>query len=459
MKENGFPERLKALLQQKQLTLAQVAKGIGTSAPSVHRWTRGGEIEYANLRTLADFLDVNWVWLRYGEDAINDLQDTLPANGAMSDLRRKYLGQIMASEARMNLAQEMAHIVTWEWNVLTGELTASPNAAQIFGSPLEAVRPQLLPFETLPLAELLAQYEHHNQPHERDFSLPPHGGAEERWFASRSQLQFDPQQRPCSIVGVCIDVTQRKHMEAALERSEYLMRKIIEIIPVGLWIADHNGRITTANPEAERIWGGAKFVDLEHYGEYQGWWESSGEKVGSDGWTLARAVREGEASRGEIVNIEAFDGKRRTIIMSAIPLLDVNNAIIGAIEVNQDITELKQAENKLGMNVENWHTIFEQPLLGIAYFSSHETGLQANHRFCELLERSAENLASETPDKLLDQETNGVLAQRITAAQLGTTATFELQARTRSGHNIQLLCLRDGARTGIHTLLFAIRVA
>jgi transcriptional regulator with XRE-family HTH domain len=53
MQKNNFSMRLKTLLKQKQLTLAEVAKAINMSAPSVHRWTRGGEIEYENLRALA----------------------------------------------------------------------------------------------------------------------------------------------------------------------------------------------------------------------------------------------------------------------------------------------------------------------------------------------------------------------------------------------------------------------
>lgn len=455
----GFPDRLTALLKQKQLTLAQVAKEIGTSAPSVHRWTRGGEIEYANLRTLSDFLEVNWVWLRYGDAAINDLQENQPDNGTMTDLRRKYLSEILESEARMNLAQEMAHIVTWEWNVLSGELTVSPNAANIFGMSMEEVRPALIPFETLPLDELIIQYNNHDHPLERDFSLHQSGGDAERWFASRSQLQLDAQQRPSRIVGVCIDVTQRKQTEAALERSEHLLRKVIEIIPVGLFIADQNGRIATANPEATRIWGEAKLVDLDHYSEYKGWWESSGEEVGSEGWTLARAVQNGETSLGEIVNIEAFDGEQRTIIMSAIPLLDAKNRIMGAIEVNQDITDIKRTEKELRNSMGNWRTFFEQPLVGIAYFNTEEGILQANHRFSELLGQNTAELSAEKLENLLDPESGKTLQKCIASAQHRTVTTFRLQAQSRSkkpgASNFQLFCIHDSTDTkNIKTLFF-----
>lgn len=339
-----FSDRLTLLLKQKQLTLAQVANAVGKSVPSIHRWTRGGEIDYENLRALASFLEVNWIWLRYGDEAIEELRDSVSSNESIANERREYLGKIMENEARMNLAQDMAGIVTWEWNVLTNEFTGSPNLEQVFGLPITRVRPHLLPFDALGIADLIQRFSASPLAREWDFNLPQSGGEEDRWFVSRAKLLYDAQNRPNKIVGVSIDITERKQMQKALEKSEYILRKVIETIPVGLWIADQNGRITMANPEAERIWGGAKLVNLEHYGDYKGWWEDTGKEVGSDGWTLARAVKHGEVSKGEIVNIKAFDGAERTIIMSAIPLLNENNKIIGAIEVNQDITAIKDAK-------------------------------------------------------------------------------------------------------------------
>ena len=110
----------------------------------------------------------------------------------------------------------------------------------------------------------------------------------------------------------------------------------------------------------QRIWGGAKYVGLEQYGEYRGWWEKDGKELGSEGWTLARAVKHGETSQPEVVNIEAFDGKQRTIIMHATPLRNAENNIIGAIEVNQDITELKNTERTLMTSLAQWQAVFDQ---------------------------------------------------------------------------------------------------
>src|SRR5690606_475417 len=153
--KNGFGERLKALLKQKSLTQGQVALAVGTSIPSVNRWTKGGEIEYENLRSLADFLEVNWVWLRYGDEAIESLQAVEPEKNVMKDLRREYLNQILENEARMKAALEMAQIINWEWNVLTGTVSCSENASELFGVTIEHLPNCMMPFTQLPIEQII----------------------------------------------------------------------------------------------------------------------------------------------------------------------------------------------------------------------------------------------------------------------------------------------------------------
>ncbi|MFT7414446.1 MAG: transcriptional regulator with XRE-family HTH domain, partial [Methylophagaceae bacterium] len=309
MQKNGFADRLKILLKQKALTQSQVAMAAGTSVPSVNRWTRGGEIEYDNLRTLADYLEVNWVWLRYGSEAISSLQESMSDDSAVSDTRREYLSQIMESEVRMKSAFEMAEIVHWEWNVLTGKLTYSDNALSIFGQTPNNLRSTLLPFTDLSLEALIELFSKH-EPYQWDFLYEQNNSKPPRWFASRGKLIFDLLHRPIKIIAISAEITKRKLAEKALERSEYMMRKIIETIPVGLWVADETSQIYIANPEVKRIWGGAKYVKLKDYGQYKGRWEKTGKKVGAADWTLARAVTSGETSKPEVVNIEAFDGEK-----------------------------------------------------------------------------------------------------------------------------------------------------
>lgn len=389
-------------MEQKKLTLAQVAQAIDTSPPSVHRWTKGGEIEYDNLLALANFLDVNWIWLRYGDEAIRSATTAVPESETESDLRREYLDRIMLNEARMKTALEMAQIVNWEWNALTGTLTFSENAESVFGKRPEAIKEKFAPFASLPLEELIKLFANQNT-YLWDFKIEV---AEfgEQWFASRAKLILDSQNIPLRVIGVTADITERKKAEFALERSEYMMRKIIETIPVGLWGADENGVINLANPEVVRIWGGAKYVGLDNYGLYKGTWEKDGKALTKDDWTLARAVKTGESSDAEVVNIEAFDGESRSIIMYATPLLNHDGKVIGAIEVNQDITDLKQTERRLRKSHEQLQLLYQQNSFGIAAFN--ESGIQrVNDKLASLSKIKGQEIKDLPLTEVFDNET------------------------------------------------------
>lgn len=148
-------------------------------------------------------------------------------------------------------------------------------------------------------------------------------------------------------VAVHEDVTARKKAEDALREREALLASILEVLPVGLWIIDPQGTILSANPAARQIWGGARFLPVEQYGEYQGWWADTGAPIAAEEWGVARAVRDGETSTGEVIRIRGFDGSERTILHSAMPIRDAKGKVTAAIAVNQDVTALRKVQDAL----------------------------------------------------------------------------------------------------------------
>lgn len=142
------------------------------------------------------------------------------------------------------------------------------------------------------------------------------------------------------------DMTTRKRAEEQLRAQERFLRTLTELLPVGLWTADAQGRITSANPAAQRIWHGVRYVGLEHYGEYKGWWADTGKPLEPHEWALARAVRQGETSTGELIRIQCFDGSYKIILNSATPLRSEDGQLVGAISVHEDVTSLKEAETR-----------------------------------------------------------------------------------------------------------------
>ncbi|MEW6702515.1 MAG: PAS domain-containing sensor histidine kinase, partial [Bacteroidota bacterium] len=135
--------------------------------------------------------------------------------------------------------------------------------------------------------------------------------------------------------------------ETALRENQKLLSTVIETMPVGIWLIDVEGKIMLGNPAAQKIWAGAKYVGIEKYDEYKGWFVSTGKKIGADEWAAARVLRTGESIINEEVEIERFDGEHRLIYNSVVPIWGSNKKIAGAVVVNQDITERKRAEKEL----------------------------------------------------------------------------------------------------------------
>lgn len=129
--------------------------------------------------------------------------------------------------------------------------------------------------------------------------------------------------------------------------SVELLKLVLEVLPVGVWIMDRSGRIIHGNPMGQRIWAGARYVGIEQFGEYKGWWRSNGKRIAPEEWAAARAIAKGETSLNEEIEIECFDGTHKIILNSALPIRDASGAIIGGIIVNTDITERVALEEKL----------------------------------------------------------------------------------------------------------------
>lgn len=123
-----------------------------------------------------------------------------------------------------------------------------------------------------------------------------------------------------------------------------MLAAVLDALPVGVWIMDREGRITHGNPAGRRIWGGARYVGPEQFGEYRGWWTDTGKRIEPNEWAAARAIQKGETSLDEVIDIECFDGSRKTILNSALPVRGTDGRIVGAIIVNQDISLRRKAE-------------------------------------------------------------------------------------------------------------------
>ena len=64
---------------------------------------------------------------------------------------------------------------------------------------------------------------------------------------------------------VAVDLTEKKKAEEELKNQNILLETILENLPVGIWLANANGKLIRSNKAARKIWEGERFVEIDEY--------------------------------------------------------------------------------------------------------------------------------------------------------------------------------------------------
>jgi len=144
-----------------------------------------------------------------------------------------------------------------------------------------------------------------------------------------------------------------RQRERHIRESEELIRvgrklsSVLESLPVGVMIADVEGRICQITEEVSRILRSVEPVESDAYDKILGWWDANGKILKNEQGPLSRALRRGERSHSEAIRIQCLDGSVKTIVASASPLRRLDGDIVGAVVMHTDTTESKKIEEAL----------------------------------------------------------------------------------------------------------------
>ncbi|MCF8045447.1 MAG: transporter substrate-binding domain-containing protein [Desulfarculaceae bacterium] len=132
-----------------------------------------------------------------------------------------------------------------------------------------------------------------------------------------------------------------------LRKSENLLQRVFEILPIGLWFADRNGNLFRGNPAGIRIWEGKPHAGSKEYGVFKARRLPSREEVQPDDRALLHTLRDGATITDELLEIDTPDGSTKTILNYTAPVLDSKGEIEAAVIANLDVTDLIKTEQAL----------------------------------------------------------------------------------------------------------------
>lgn len=200
--------------------------------------------------------DGSEVWVSMNIWAMNQDQNSdIHFGGTLVDIsdRKKFEEALTRSEERHKQTEKVAHLGSWETNLLTGETFWSDEFYRICGyepgsiEPIAEIESQIThPDDQKRVQKLVKAALNTGAPY--DFEkriIRPDGSV--RWVHSIGQVKRNKENVPEKLGGSFQDITDRKLFELALLESKNLYSSIIQTAMDGFWLADSQGNILEVN--------------------------------------------------------------------------------------------------------------------------------------------------------------------------------------------------------------------
>lgn len=207
---------------------------------------------------------LNEAWRR-GAAAVSESEErlrvTLTSIGAAvvttdAALREAERARRVAETAakQLSVALEAGRMGTWEYTIRTGAVKWSAGLEAIHGlkpgefpGTFEAFRNEIHPDDRDRVLDAIRQAADARRDHHVEYRIVRTDGSV-RWVEGRGQLLLDDAQQPDRMVGICLDVTERR-------QAEERFRMAIEAAPTAMIMVNRDGTVVLANALTEQLLG------------------------------------------------------------------------------------------------------------------------------------------------------------------------------------------------------------
>ncbi len=243
-----------------------------------------------------------------------------------------------------------------------------------------------------------------------------------------ARLLYDSKGTAIGVEGSMRDVTERKRVEEKLHMFEHTITSTTECIS----ITDLNDRIVYVNDAFLKTYG---YTETELVGKDMSLFRSPDNNP-----EVLKAIRPAAQVgdwHGELLN-RRKDGTDFPIYLSASAVRDERGGLVAMVGIATDITERKQAENKLRSSEAQFRSIWEYSSDGMRLTDNHGIIVNVNLSFCKMMGVEREEIIGKPMSVVYDPSIRDNvmkgMAERLSAGNI--EAHMERDQLLRNGRTI-----------------------
>jgi PAS domain S-box-containing protein len=273
---------------------------------------------------------------------IEDVTDRVLAEEALKRNQKA----LERSEARLARAQRIAGLGSWEWDLATGEVTRSAELLALFGLEPGAVSPRawstldyIHPDDREWVRRAVEEASRDGRAYVFEHRIVRTDGSERMVLHQGQPVLEDG--RVVGMVGTYLDITERKRAEREREETLQWLRAVLDRIPVAvLLVHGAHGERVEANRRTQVLLG----TSIERLGEDPDRvLDTEGRRLRLEELPSMRALR-GEHVDGAEYLMRHTSGALVPVRQSAVPIVDAQGKVQGAVVAILDITAAKELE-------------------------------------------------------------------------------------------------------------------
>ncbi len=321
----------------------------------------------------------------------------------MDDVLREKSQQLEHSLSELRLALTFGRSGTFDLDIKTGVGAMSPEMEALYGVAPGTFSGTLSEWESWIVPEDLDIVRGAIGQTLRDgegistFRIHRRDNYELRWIEARAQVSYDDSGRPFRMIGVHIDMTERKRAEEAMQEANLFSQHVINSVDEGIVVYDRELSYKVWNPFMETVTGLRSSQVLGRSALHVfPFLRDTGLQAN---WTKALAGE--ESSPVEFEYVVPQTGRRGWASDKTGPFRNTRGEIIGVISVVSEITKQKQAEKTLRESQARLAKIFEANPVGINIFRiSDNRSVDVNEAFLQIVGYRREEVVGHSAQEL-----------------------------------------------------------